>query len=101
MSEFGDKVADIVKMNLIGLYNDLDEEGKQTLISATAIIAEQTIALASTEDSVEQEAIKSNIRHAKNALQSLNSIAQIKVYRTVVSILGDILAATVAGLLKL
>jgi len=94
-------IANIVMGNLKDTYNGLDDEGKEMFIFATTNLTDLMIKLSGTEDEDERAEIEDDIRHLRSILNSLVGIGQIKLYNTVVNVIGDILAATIKSALVL
>jgi hypothetical protein len=57
--------------------------------------------LATASNKGQQEFHKNNIAHLKSALSSLDAVADIKVYKTTVKVLGEILKTAVTIALAL
>jgi hypothetical protein len=57
--------------------------------------------LATTSEEGQQQYHKDNIAHLKSALSSLDAVADIKVYKTTIKVLGEILKTAVMVALAL
>jgi len=81
--------------DIAGAVDQMPEDAKELYAETVQSLHIELQLLATSSTDGQQEFHKDNIAHLKSTLTSLDAVADIKVYKTTVRVLGEILKTAV------